>query len=122
MRELRSTFKPEFINRIDEIIIFNSLSKDVISNILDKIIKDIEYRLKDKNLHLNITNTAKEYIINSSYDEKYGARPIKRFVQKNIETLIASSIINDQIKYGSTITIDLIDNKLVIKQENNKNQ
>ena len=122
MNELKSTFKPEFINRIDEIIIFNSLSKDVISNILDKIIKDIEYRLKDKNLHLNITNTAKEYIINSSYDEKYGARPIKRFVQKNIETLIASSIINDQIKYGSTITIDLIDNKLVIKQENNKNQ
>ena len=115
MNELKSTFKPEFINRIDEIIIFNSLSKDVISNILDKIIKDIEYRLKDKNLHLNITNTAKEYIINSSYDEKYGARPIKRFVQKNIETLIASSIINDQIKYGSTITIDLIDNKLVIK-------
>ena len=115
MNELKSTFKPEFINRIDEIIIFNSLSKNVISNILDKIIKDIEYRLKDKNLHLNITNTAKEYIINSSYDEKYGARPIKRFVQKNIETLIASSIINDQIKYGSTITIDLIDNKLVIK-------
>ena len=119
MNELKSTFKPEFINRIDEIIIFNSLSKNVISNILDKIIKDIEYRLKDKNLHLNITNTAKEYIINSSYDEKYGARPIKRFVQKNIETLIASSIINDQIKYGSTIKIDLIDNKLVIKQENN---
>ena len=83
--------------------------------IIKRLIKDIEYRLKDKNLHLNITNTAKEYIINSSYDEKYGARPIKRFVQKNIETLIASSIINDQIKYGSTITIDLIDNKLVIK-------
>ncbi len=115
MNELKSTFKPEFINRIDEIIIFNSLSKDVISNILDKIIKDIEYRLKDKNLHLNITNTAKEYIINSSYDEKYGARPIKRFVQRNIETLIAEAIINNHIKYNDTITIDLIDNKLVLK-------
>ncbi|MGN1342029.1 MAG: ATP-dependent Clp protease ATP-binding subunit [Bacilli bacterium] len=115
MNELKSTFKPEFINRIDEIIIFNSLSKDVISNILDKIIKDIEYRLKDKNLHLNITNTAKEYIINSSYDEKYGARPIKRFVQRNIETLIAEAIINDHIKYNDTITIDLIDNKLMLK-------
>ena len=115
MNELKSTFKPEFINRIDEIIIFNSLSKDVISNILNKIIKDIEYRLKDKNLHLNITNTAKEYIINSSYDEKYGARPIKRFVQRNIETLIAEAIINNHIKYNDTITIDLIDNKLVLK-------
>ena len=115
MNELKSTFKPEFINRIDEIIIFNSLSKNVISNILDKIIKDIEYRLKDKNLHLNITNTAKEYIINSSYDEKYGARPIKRFVQRNIETLIAEAIINNHIKYNDTITIDLIDNKLVLK-------
>ena len=61
------------------------------------------------------TDKAKEYIINSSYDEKYGARPIKRYVQRNIETLIATAIINDQIKYGSTITIDLINNQLTLK-------
>ncbi|MBQ8193006.1 MAG: AAA family ATPase [Bacilli bacterium] len=115
IKELQSTFKPEFINRIDEIIIFNSLSKHVIEEILNKIINDIEYRLKDKNLSINITNSAKEYIINSSYDEKYGARPIKRFVQRNIETLIATAIINDQIKFGSNITIDYTDNKLIIK-------
>ena len=115
MNELKHTFKPEFINRIDEIIIFNSLSKEVINNILDKIIKEIEYRLRDKNIKINITNNAKEYIIDNSYDEKYGARPIKRYVQRNVETIIANNIILDKIKWGDTITIDLIDNKLNIK-------
>ena len=115
MNELKNTFKPEFINRIDEIIIFNSLSKDVVYDILNKIISDIEYRLKDKALHINVTEKAKEYIIDTAYDEKYGARPIKRFVQRNVETLIAEAIINDQIKYGSTITIDVQDGKLILK-------
>ncbi len=115
MSELRSTFKPEFINRIDEIIIFNSLSKEVIYDILNKIIYDIEYRLRDKNIHITLTNTAKKYIVKESYDEKYGARPIKRFVQRNIETLIAEEIINDKIKYGDNITIDIEDNKLKIQ-------
>ena len=115
MKELKTTFKPEFINRIDEIIIFNSLSKEVINDILDKIIHDIEYRLKDKNIHLNITPQAKDYIINASYDEKYGARPIKRYVQRNVESLLAEAIINDQIKFGSTITIDVNNNKLIIR-------
>ena len=115
MRELRSTFKPEFINRIDEIIIFNSLSKEVVYDILNKIIKDIEYRLKDKNIKINVTDKAKEYIINSSYDEKYGARPIKRFTQRNVETLIAEAIINDKVSFGSTITIDIDNNKLILK-------
>ena len=115
MNELKQTFKPEFINRIDEIIIFNSLSKEVIYDILNKIITDIEYRLKDKNIHITLTETAKEHIINESYDEKYGARPIKRFVQKNIETLIAESIINDKIKYNDNIIIDIKNNKLKIQ-------
>ena len=115
MRELRSTFKPEFINRIDEIIIFNSLSKDVVYDILNKIINDIEYRLKDKNIKINVTDKAKDFIIESSYDEKYGARPIKRFTQRNVETLIAEAIINDKIPFGSTITIDLNNNKLILK-------
>ena len=115
MRELHSTFKPEFINRIDEIIIFNSLSKDVVYDILNKIINDIEYRLKDKNIKINVTDKAKDFIIESSYDEKYGARPIKRFTQRNVETLIAEAIINDKIPFGSTITIDLNNNKLILK-------
>ncbi len=115
MQELRSTFKPEFINRIDEIIIFNSLTKDVVYDILNKIIKDIEYRLRDKNIKINVTDKAKEFIVNASYDEKYGARPIKRYVQRNVETLIAEAIINDKISFGSTITIDVDSDKLILK-------
>lgn len=115
MNELRNTFKPEFLNRIDEIIMFNSLSKEVVYSILDKIIKEIEDRLSDKLIKINLTDKAREYIINSSYDENYGARPIKRFVSQNIETLIASEIISDKIKYNSTITIDIKNNEFIIE-------
>ena len=115
MSELRRTFKPEFINRIDEIIIFNSLSKDVVYEILDKIISEIEYRLRDKKLTLNVTEKAKKYIIENSYDEKYGARPIKRYVSRNIETLIAKAIINEDVKFNSTVTIDIDNDKFIIK-------
>ena len=115
MKELQSTFKPEFINRIDEIIIFNSLSKEVIYKILDKIIDDINKRLKDKNITVTLSNEAKDYIINNSYDEKYGARPIKRYVQRNIETLIANKIIKDNISYGTNINIIVKNNKLEIE-------
>ena len=117
MKELKSTFKPEFINRIDEIVIFKALNKDTIYSILDKIISDTEYRLRDKNIHLIVTDKAKDYIVNSSYDEKYGARPIKRFVQKNVETLIAEAIINDKIKYNSDITIDYDGSKLILSNK-----
>ena len=115
MQELRNTFRPEFINRIDEIIIFNSLSKEVVYSILDKIIHDIEVRLSDKRISINITDKAKKYIIDNSYDEKFGARPIKRYVQRNVETLIANEIISDNIKYNSSITIDIDEDKLILK-------
>ena len=113
--ELKHTFKPEFINRIDEIIMFNSLSKEVVYNILDKIIKDIENRLKDKHIKINLTEEARKQIIDASYDENFGARPIKRYVSQNIETLIANNIIEDKIKYNDTITIDYQDNNFIIK-------
>ena len=115
MSELRRTFKPEFINRIDEIIVFNSLSKDVVYEILDKIISEIEYRLRDKKLVLNVSDRAKKFIVENSYDEKYGARPIRRYVSRNIETLIAKAIINEDIKFNSTVTIDVKDDKFIIK-------
>lgn len=115
MSELRHTFKPEFINRIDEIIIFNSLSKEVVYQILDKIIHDVEDRLKDKHLKINVTTEAKEFIINASYDERYGARPIKRFVSRNLETLLATAIIKDEIKSHSTITVDVKNNQLFLR-------
>ena len=116
MNELKHTFKPEFINRIDEIIIFKSLDKKVVYEILDKIISDIERRLDDKKITLKLTDKAKDFIINNSYDEKYGARPIKRFVSRNLETLLANEIINDNIKFGEEVNIDEEDNKLVIRK------
>ena len=114
MQELHRTFKPEFINRIDEIIIFHSLSRDVVTRILDKIVLEIEDRLQDKRIKITLTNKAKSEIIDASYDENYGARPIKRFVQRNIESLIANLILNDKIKYNSSISIDYQDGKFVV--------
>ena len=116
MNELnRYTYKPEFINRIDEIIIFNSLSKDVVYEILDKIVHEIEHRLDDKKLKLVLTDKAKKYIVDNAYDEKYGARPIRRYVSRNIETLLAKAIIEEKVKFNSTVTIDFQDDKFIIK-------
>ena len=115
MNDLQMTFKPEFINRIDEIIIFHSLSKEVVTHILDKIIHEIEVRLHDKRIKISLTEEAKNLIIDSAYDENFGARPIKRFVQRNIESLIANAILQDKIQYNSTITIDACDGKFLLK-------
>ena len=115
MNDLRHTFKPEFINRIDEIIIFNSLNKEVLNDILDNIIKNIENRLSNMHISIKLTDNARKYIIDSSYSEAYGARPMKRFVSKNIETLLANNIIEDNLKFGEEIIIDIENNKFVIK-------
>ena len=114
-QELHRTFKPEFLNRVDEIVYFNSLSKDVVYKILDKIIQEVELRLKDRNITIKLTPSARDYIINSSYDENFGARPIKRFISDNVETMIAMDIVLDKIKNNSNITIDYQGNKLLCK-------
>ena len=113
---VRRTFKPEFINRIDEIITFKPLDKNVVYEILNNIIKNIELRLRDKQLTLSLTDKAKEFIIESSFDSNYGARPIKRFVSRNIESLIANALINDEIVFGSNINIDINNNEFYIKK------
>ena len=115
MQELYHTFKPEFINRIDEIIVFKSLTKDVIYSILDKIIMETQNRLSYKNITITLTDEAKKFIIDNSYDENFGARPIKRYVSKNIDTLIANEIILDKVKFGDNIIIDVKDDKLYRK-------
>lgn len=112
--ELRKTFKPEFLNRIDEIITFNSLSKETIYEILNNIISEVEQRLDNLKIKISLTNKTKDYIINNSYNEAFGARPIKRYVTKNIESLIANNILENNIKFGQTITIDIIDNNFTI--------
>ena len=107
---VRHTFKPEFINRIDEIIVFKPLDKEVVHEILNNIIKNIELRLRDKQLTLTVSDRAKEFIIENSFDINFGARPIKRYVSRNIETLIANALINDEIVFGSNVNIDVNNN------------
>ena len=115
MNELKHSFKPEFINRIDEIITFNSLNKEVLYDILDNIIKSIEDRLSNMHIKINLTTETKKYIIDNSYDERYGARPIKRYVSKNIESLLANNIIEDNISFGENIIIDIKNDEFIIK-------
>ena len=114
MNELRANFKPEFLNRIDEIVIFNALNKDVIKEILTKIIKDLENRLKDKRITLKLTDEAANFIIEHSYNEAYGARPIKRYVTEKLETLIAKKLLSGELKEGTTLEIKVDQNELAI--------
>ena len=112
--ELPKYFKPEFLNRLDEIIIFNKLSKTDLKEILDKIIEEIEKRLIDINVKINLTDNAKNYFIDNGYDEIYGARPLKRFVQKKLETLIAKKILTQEILPNSTVTVDCKNDELYL--------
>ncbi|MEE0684497.1 MAG: AAA family ATPase [Bacilli bacterium] len=116
MKEVREHFRPEFINRIDEIIVFNPLTKDAIGHILDKIIAEIENRLKDVDLKINLTDKARTQLINDGYDINYGARPLKRLVSRTIETMLSKKIIAGQVKPGDTVTIDYQDNNYMIKE------
>ena len=112
--ELPKYFKPEFLNRLDEIIIFNKLSKTDLKEILDKIIKEIEKRLIDINVKINLTDNAKNYFIDNGYDEYYGARPLKRLVNNKLETLIAKKLINNEIKPNTIVNVDYINNELKV--------
>ena len=114
LNELRNHFRPEFINRIDEVIIFKPLSKNTIYEILDKIISEIEMRLSDKNIHIKLTDKAKDYLVDIGYDVNYGARPLKRVVSRTIENMLSEKIIMGEIKYGDTINFDY-DKELYIK-------
>ena len=114
MNELKNTFRPELINRIDEIIVFNSLKQDVIGEIVDKVIKELNERLQQNYIRVEITNTVREKIIEEAYDPRYGARPIKRYITKNIENLIAHKLIDENMKVGTTLIVDIKDNEFII--------
>ena len=103
---LRLHFRPEFLNRLDEIIMFKPLTKENISGIVDLLMNDLNKRVKDKELSIELTPAARDYIIDSGYDPIYGARPLKRFLQKNIETLVARAILSNTLTMGDTVTID----------------
>ncbi len=113
---LKKSFRPEFLNRLDEIIFYKPLRKDEISKILELLIQDLEKRLEDKHINLELTKSAKDYLIDNGYDEIYGARPLKRFVQKKLETLIAKKILSQEILPNTTVAIDCVNNELELKK------
>ena len=113
---LKRSFRPEFLNRLDEIVFYKPLMKNEISKILELLIKDLEKRLEDKHIKLELTQSAKDYLINNGYDEVYGARPLKRFVQKKLETLIAKKILTQEILTNSQVVIDCNNDELYIRK------
>jgi ATP-dependent Clp protease ATP-binding subunit ClpB len=115
MNELRASFRPEFLNRLDEIVLFKPLTKENIDSIINLMLADLNKRLIDKEITVSLTDRAKAYIVERSYDPAYGARPLKRFLQKNVETLSARLIVSDQVRPEDTIVIDEENKELIAR-------
>ena len=121
MDELKGHFRPEFLNRLDEIIMFKPLTKENIGSIITLLMNDLNKRLSDREITVELTDSARQFIIDHGYDPIYGARPLKRFLQKHVETLSAKLILADEVGEGDTILIDTEGDKLTARAENNKN-
>ena len=115
MNELHSYFKPELLNRIDEIVLFNSLDQSVIYKVIDKFINQLEQRLVEQNIQLEVTDQAKEYIMEHGFDYQFGARPLQRYIQNHIETLVARKIIDGTIHQDSQVVIDIDQDEFTIQ-------
>ena len=115
-RDLRAHFRPEFLNRLDEIIMFKPLTKENIGGIVDLLVEDLNRRLKDQELSLRLTDAAKDYIIEGGYDPIYGARPLKRYLQKYVETLTAKLILSGNVGTEDTIVIDVENGELTARR------
>ena len=116
LEEIRKYFRPEFVNRIDEIVVFNTLTKEAINKILDKIISQIEYRLKDMSIKIELTENARKEFIEEGYDINFGARPLKRLVGKTIEVDLSKLLIESQIKEHDTVIVNYVNDKFVVKK------
>ena len=116
MEMLKSTFRPEFINRVDDIIIFSKLNKESIKNIANLVLKDIEKRLKDKNITLELTPNTMEWIVNNGFDENYGARPLKRLLKKELENKLAYAMLSGDVLENQKVVIDLDGDNLIIRK------
>ena len=112
MNVVRGHFRPEFLNRLDEIIMFKPLTKDNIGNIINLMMKDLNSRLADRELEVRLTEKASAFVVEHGYDPVYGARPLKRFLQKHVETLSAKLILADEVQMGDVIIIDVVDDRL----------
>ena len=115
--ETKKYFRPEFLNRIDEIVVFSPLTETQIVRIIELAMKEIEKRLEERNITLTLTDRAKKFIADESYDPAYGARPVKRFLQRNVETELAGEIIKGSVKDGDKVLIDCDGDKLTFTAE-----
>ena len=116
MSQLKNHFQPEFLNRLDEIVMFKPLSKSDIRGIIDLLVKDINRRIEDKEISLTVTDKALDYIVEKAYDPVYGARPLKRYLQKNVETLLAKKMLADEVAVGDVLSLDVENDVLVIRK------
>ena len=112
---LKKSFRPEFLNRLDEIVCYKPLTKTDITSIVDLLIAGLNRRLADKQLTVELTPAAKTYVIDNGYDPLYGARPLRRFLQHTVETLVGRKMIADEVLPGSVITVDCVNDELVVR-------
>lgn len=112
--ELKNYFRPEFLNRVDEIIVFNALTKDVIYEILDKLVDDLNKKLKHQRITIKLNDKSRDWIVDNGYDHNFGARPLKRFLSKHLETLLAKKLIDGSVVSGDNLTVDVKNDELVI--------
>ncbi len=112
---LKRSFRPEFLNRLDEIVYYKPLTKENIEQIIDLVLGSLRKRMSERELSLDVTPAAKDYIVDNGYDPIYGARPLKRFIQSNVETLLAKKILSDNVAPGTTLTVDVGENGLIVK-------
>ena len=117
INDLRNHFRPEFLNRLDETILFKPLTKKNIGNITDLIIKDLNKRLEEKEITVELSEEAKNFVVENGYDPLYGARPLKRFIQKQVETLVGKMILGDNVKIGETVIIDVDSDTLIARNK-----
>ena len=112
--DLRGHFRPEFLNRLDEIIMFKPLTKDNIGGIVDLLMAELNNRLADQEIHIRLTDAAKSYVIEGGYDPVYGARPLKRYLQKYVETLAARKILSGDVHAGDTLVLDVQNGEFIV--------
>ncbi len=114
MNEVRRSFRPEFLNRLDEILMFKPLTKEGVSSIVDILMDELNERLEDRELRVELTDAAKQFVVDNGYDATYGARPLKRYLQRNVETLAAKKILEGNLSVDTTMTVDVVDGALTI--------
>ena len=115
MRDLRSAFRPEFLNRVDEVVLFKPLQRDEVYDIIKQSIKEVERKLEDREIKIEVTDSALEFILNASFSPQYGARSVKRYIGHTLETKISKMIIRGDVMDGDTILVDVYADDLSVK-------